>query len=158
MSVVDSLSNAFSVTSTIINHAKGGKKIVDVLMDLEDIKMTLLLSKQEVTSLNNALLEKDKLIASYENFAREAENYVLHRLSSGTWVMAYPRSERPITEGGTPTRQEIEEGIHYCKWCFDQKQRSVLQPNPDSSNVLMCHRCKSRIKVNKTADFCFESF
>ncbi len=88
-------------------------------------------------------------IAEFENFAREAEGYILNQLESGTFV--YSKKE---TMNGTETT------VHLCPNCFTRKVISILQPHEnhfcDSEkeryfSQCCCHSCRSVFAMHRSS-------
>ncbi|HGJ5854958.1 hypothetical protein [Arsenophonus nasoniae] len=80
-------------------------------------------------------------IAEFENFAREAESYILNQLESGTFVY----SKKQIVN-------ETEVSVHLCPNCFTKKIISILQPCGIEKRYFQsyCPHCNNKYLMKKT--------
>ncbi len=77
-------------------------------------------------------------ITEFENFAREAEGYILNQLETGTFV--YSKKQ---------TVNDAEVSVHLCPYCFTKKIISILQPDLKAYCNSHCPSCKNNYEMQK---------
>jgi hypothetical protein len=91
-------------------------------------------------SYQDLLDEKEKLsqkIMQYEKWTEDESNYQSFRLNTGATVMITKEPNK------SPYSKEW-----YCKHCFDNKKKSLLQSVPRNSFAFRCPECKIEIGLD----------
>ncbi len=112
------------------------EKAIELQSSIISLQTALLAIQAQNQDLLSAKNELEQRLAEIESWNAQAENYKLHEIVSGVFVMASQTDESDTAPA------------HWlCPNCYEKKQKAILQykGNPSKGKVYSCQNCKTEI-------------
>ncbi len=137
-----------SLFKTAFDIAKGLKDINDATIRngaIIELQEMILSAQQSQSTLIERISELEKEMARLKDWETQKQRYELKHIPPSTKVLAYEL--KPDMAGGEPP--------HWiCTTCYENGKKGILQPetrNPGRCYVMVCHLCKSVLRVTGVA-------
>jgi hypothetical protein len=129
---------------TAFDMAKGLKDISDATIRngaVIELQEMILSAQQQQSALIERVRELEKEVARFETWEAEKQRYELKEVPGLNHVLAYTLK---------PEAQSSEPPHWICTNCYENRKRSILQPEervPGRAKVLVCNNCGSDFYV-----------